>query len=541
MRSRRLHLSLLFFLSLAILSPGIGSISIFTDPDEYHRIYRTVLSMIETDEWMAPRLDGIPRVRKPPLTYWITRASFELFGVSATSGRAINVFFGALFVVVVALIGFEYDKDPAYGFSAALIALSMLGMGISSKFLMHDLSVAALSGLAFYCFLAWRRTQRRVFLPAMAAALTAGYFIKGPMALVVTGSAIVSLMSTKPDVRAFLWQSKLVLLLSAVLSLSLILAWYGYVSSLYPDQSFAQMDRELSARHLGTLTLRPLAAVFWMFLPWTIVFFGALYRLRPTEELSTGGAKTSLVIFFGLSLLPFFFFHFLDRYILGSVIPVALLCALSFKSADAGKLGLECRLGMAIASTIALLWVGASWWFRTSTWESSLVLLACLFFVIVWLRRPTVIPMALSASLVWLALTGFLLPTFGSNRIPPRIVELVKASRVILYRVPEPAFLPMILGRSLEFKEKLRPPDGLNLRQQPAWIFVNRRDKKRFEQNASAVGVAPRLVDSYSSFPSMDGFTSQSREKTIAGNMTRAFRARSLEPIMDTFLLYRSE
>jgi len=539
--SRSLLLPLLFALSLVILSPGITSVSIFTDPDEYHRIYRTVLSMMENDEWMAPRLDGAPRVRKPPLTYWMTRASFELFGVSVTSGRVINVFFAALLVVIAALVGFEYDQDPAYGFNAGLISLSMLGMGISSKFLMHDLSAAALSGLAFYCFLVWHRTRRRGLLLAMAASLTAGFFIKGPVVLVITGSGIGSLLLTKPAVRASLWRSKLTLLLPLALSLSLIFAWYAYVSSLYPEQTFAQMDRELSARHLGTLTWRPLIAVLWMFLPWTFVLFGALYRVKPADELSSDNGKRSLAIFWGLSLLPFFFFHFLDRYILGSMIPVALLCALAFKFAGIGKLRLECRLGMAVASMVILLWIGASWWFHTSILELSLSLLAYLFFAIIWLSTPRVVPMAVSACLVWLALTGLLLPTFGSNRVPPRIVELVKESRVILYRVPEPAFLPMMLKRSLEFIEDLRRGDDLNLQGKAAVIFVNQRDQKRFEQRATALDISATLVDSYSSFPSMDGFTAQSRNKTIAANMTRALRTRSLEPIMDTFLLYRAE
>ncbi len=590
MRSRSLLLPLLFALSLAILSPGITSVSIFTDPDEYHRIYRTVLSMMENDEWMAPRLDGIPRVRKPPLTYRMTRLSFELFGVSVTSGRAINVFFAALLVVVVALIGFEYDKDPAYGFNAGLITLSMLGMGISSKFLMHDLSAAALSGLAFCCFLAWSRTGSWLPLFGMSAALTAGFFIKGPVVLVVAGAGIGSLFLTKPAVRVSLWRSKLTLLLPLALSLGLILAWYAYVSSLYPDQTVAQMERELSARHLGTLTWRPLIAVLWMFLPWTFVTFGTLYRLGSTEELSSGNSKRSLMIFLGLSLLPFFFFHFLDRYILGSMIPVALLCALAFKFANVEppgqargttsvalrlaslaqddpsifrrnpervapghgrgpsrgveRLRLEFRVGMAVSSIIIFLWflwAGFSWWFKTSIWELGLALGAYVFFAIVWLRRPKVIPLALSSSLVWLALTGLLLPTFGSNRVPPAIVERVKNSRVILYRVPEPAFLPMMLERSLEFKDELRGGDDLNLQGKATLIFVNQRDQKRFEQKAAALGISATLVDSYSSFPSMDGFTAQSRNKTIAGNMTRALRTRSLEPIMDTFLLYKLE
>src|SRR5205814_8008470 len=57
--------------------------------------------MVETHRWLLPTNDGIPRLQKPPLLYWLIIVSFKLFGVNAAAARLP----GALAVVaLVALI-----------------------------------------------------------------------------------------------------------------------------------------------------------------------------------------------------------------------------------------------------------------------------------------------------------------------------------------------------------------------------------------------------------------------------------------------------
>jgi 4-amino-4-deoxy-L-arabinose transferase-like glycosyltransferase len=93
---------ILFCLCVALFAVGVGETTSLTSKDEYHRVFRTALQMVEQDSWWIPTLDGQPRLEKPPLIAWLTRLSFELFGTGVRSARMINVIFSALFVAVIA-------------------------------------------------------------------------------------------------------------------------------------------------------------------------------------------------------------------------------------------------------------------------------------------------------------------------------------------------------------------------------------------------------------------------------------------------------
>src|SRR5919108_5963131 len=43
--------------------------------------------MIEAHQWLEPTNDGLPRLRKPPLLYWMIIGSFKLFGVKGAAAR----------------------------------------------------------------------------------------------------------------------------------------------------------------------------------------------------------------------------------------------------------------------------------------------------------------------------------------------------------------------------------------------------------------------------------------------------------------------
>src|SRR5437899_11199467 len=88
--------------------------------------------MCQNHEWLLPTNDGIPRLQKPPLLYWLIIGSFKLFGVNAAAARlpvALAV------VAVVALIFLISEKLTDYwrGFIAGVIYLSFCGTFLLSR------------------------------------------------------------------------------------------------------------------------------------------------------------------------------------------------------------------------------------------------------------------------------------------------------------------------------------------------------------------------------------------------------------------------
>src|SRR3982751_5583849 len=43
--------------------------------------------MVESHQWLLPTNEGISRLQKPPLLYWLIAASFKLFGINTAAAR----------------------------------------------------------------------------------------------------------------------------------------------------------------------------------------------------------------------------------------------------------------------------------------------------------------------------------------------------------------------------------------------------------------------------------------------------------------------
>jgi 4-amino-4-deoxy-L-arabinose transferase-like glycosyltransferase len=95
------------------------------EPDEgrYAEIPR---EMLATSDWVTPHLDGLKYFEKPPLQYWATAASFELFGQSNASARLWPALLGFLTVLWVLFVGARL-----FGPRAGAYAAGMLGTGLS--------------------------------------------------------------------------------------------------------------------------------------------------------------------------------------------------------------------------------------------------------------------------------------------------------------------------------------------------------------------------------------------------------------------------
>jgi len=76
--------------------------------------------------WMTPMLDGQLRVRKPPLTYWMAAAAYEVGGISERTGRTPTALLGWLTLAVTFACGQWLFGRQAGFFAAACLLCSYL-------------------------------------------------------------------------------------------------------------------------------------------------------------------------------------------------------------------------------------------------------------------------------------------------------------------------------------------------------------------------------------------------------------------------------
>ncbi|MGV8038663.1 MAG: phospholipid carrier-dependent glycosyltransferase [Thermoanaerobaculaceae bacterium] len=105
----------LVVLQLAWLLPSVPLL----EPDE-GRYLDIPRHMVESGDWVTPRLNGVLYFEKPPLHYWLTATAITAFGVEEIAVRIWNALLGFLCVVVVWRVAGSLAGRDA-GLAAALV------------------------------------------------------------------------------------------------------------------------------------------------------------------------------------------------------------------------------------------------------------------------------------------------------------------------------------------------------------------------------------------------------------------------------------
>src|SRR6266545_7361580 len=136
--------------------------------------------MVETHNWLLPTNNGVPRLQKPPLLYWLIIVSFKLFGVNAAAARLPVALGSVVLVALIFLIG-EKLTDYWRGFLAGLIYLSFCGVFLLARIVMPEPLVSALVAGAIFCGLCGYQRRRH------RSAWFAGFWICSALACLTKG------------------------------------------------------------------------------------------------------------------------------------------------------------------------------------------------------------------------------------------------------------------------------------------------------------------------------------------------------------------
>lgn len=208
------------------------------EPDEarYAEIPR---EMVQTGDWTTPRLNNLKYFEKPALQYWLTAASFKLFGYSNATARLWIALASLACAAFIGFVGLRLYGSDVGRYAFLLTASSLLFCG-SGHYLTLDMTLTFFMTLGIGCpilALNQRGSPRssRNWMLAGWAALACAVLTKGLVGIVLPGMALVVYI---------LWQRNWELLKALHLFKGLLLfllicaPWFIVVSKT--NQEFAQ-------------------------------------------------------------------------------------------------------------------------------------------------------------------------------------------------------------------------------------------------------------------------------------------------------------
>jgi 4-amino-4-deoxy-L-arabinose transferase-like glycosyltransferase len=233
------------------------------DPDE-GRNAEVAREMVQSGDFVVPRLDGLPYLDKPVLYFAAAAASMEAFGPTEAAARLPALLFTLASVALVA--GWARRR---WGADAGWIAgLALATMPLTLAFARETIFDSTLAFFLTLAVLAFAEDR-----PVLAwAAIGLGGLTKGPVAIAVPLLAIVpyALLTGRSLSRIFAWRGLLVFLVIAV-------PWFLAVTARHPEFPEYAFVRETFQR----VTTRGFhrTAPFWYYLP--IVLVGAFPWIVP--------------------------------------------------------------------------------------------------------------------------------------------------------------------------------------------------------------------------------------------------------------------
>lgn len=293
------------------------------EPDEgrYADIAR---EMLESGDFVTPRVNGEIYLDKPPLVYWVTAAGLAAWGNGETGARFGQVLFALGTIGVTWRIGRLLFGDRRAGLAALVLASSALFFG-GSHLLTLDLALAFFVALTLLCFLRGARAGAAggAWFLAMWAAAAAGTLAKGPIGVVLPGLAIAGFLWLRRDGPR---PRDLRPISGALLFLAIAAPWYVVVSLRNPEFAGYFIVHEHLARFFTTVHRRTgpwyyyLTIAFAGLLPWSLLL--PVHVVRQRDRISSRAAVRSEA---GALILSWFVPAFLLFSLAQSKLPLYLL------------------------------------------------------------------------------------------------------------------------------------------------------------------------------------------------------------------------
>ncbi len=267
-------------MAMLLYFAGLGSYPLL-DPDEgrYAEIPR---EMLETGDFITPRLNYVKYFEKPPLYYWITAGSMAIFGQKEWAVRLVPAVAGFLTLLLIMGLGKRIFDGPtgvlgAWVYLTSVIPIVLARLPIIDG--VFSLFLTATWGTWYLGYKAHAKPKRRIWYCISWACLGLAVMTKGIAAIALTGLIAGGFILCRRDWRALLsfeWMPGL--LIFALI----VVPWHWAVASRNPGF----FHFYIVVQHFARLVSHEHAKPFWFFMAifpfgmllWTAFFFPALVK-----------------------------------------------------------------------------------------------------------------------------------------------------------------------------------------------------------------------------------------------------------------------
>lgn len=245
--------------------------------------------------WSVPTNDGIPRLQKPPLLYWLEMGSLRIFGPTEFGARLPIALACLLWFYAVFLLGRRLH-GARVGATAALMLGTMAGVFIFGHMIMPEPLLAAFLTFTFWCFVnALQEPGHAARWFTLAWVFMAlGSFSKG-----LHGAGyplgVAAVLAWRFPASRVVWK-KLFRPAGPLLFLAVVVPWYVAIEWRFPgflrDQLFNEQVGHAINRRFPADSERVSLTAFWLqhlifFFPWTLLVPAGLvhwWRRRRKEK-----------------------------------------------------------------------------------------------------------------------------------------------------------------------------------------------------------------------------------------------------------------
>ena len=308
--------------------------------------------MLQSGDWLTPRLNGIPFFHKPPYLYWLEGGALALLGVNAWALRWVPALHALMMLGLMWHVARRW-AGPVVAHRAVCMLGSSLAFLIGGQYVNHDMLVASWMSVAIFC-LAWsfelgdERPHAGWALGGVFACAM-GVLSKGLIGLLLPGLVLVLWLT-------WTWQWRkawrLPWLRGIGLFLVIALPWFVLAHQAHPDMLAYMFGKHQFGRYTATTfnNARPWwfygLAVTVLLGPWILWVVHLGWReLRPTPALQSlrhqPALRRLMLLCWVTTIAILGFFSIPNSKLIGYALPVlpalALLAAWGWQVAMAGK------------------------------------------------------------------------------------------------------------------------------------------------------------------------------------------------------------